>query len=71
MHSVHDDTHSMYTADLEKNTTEIIEMPDGIILDESPVLAPDEINNQTLDLDYASLMKRDISRRFVPSTGFK
>ena len=70
MHSSHDNTHSMYTANLDKNSTNIIEMPDDVLLDESPI-APDEINNQTLDMDYASLMKREIEARFVPSTGFK
>ena len=71
MHSIHDNTHSMYTANLDTNTTELIEMPDGVLLDESPV-APDDINNQTLDMEYATeIMKREISARFVPSTGWK
>ena len=70
MHSSHDNTHAMYKANLEANTTEILSLPDDILLD-SPEVAPDEINNQTLDIDYADLMKREISARFVPSTGFK
>ena len=70
MHSSHDNTHAMYKADLEANTTEFLSLPDGILLD-APPLASDDINNQTVNIDYADLMKREISARFVPSTGFK
>ena len=70
MHSPHDDHHAMYEADLLKGTTTLIELPDGVI-DGEPPIAPDEINNQTLDMDFSSLMKREISSRFVPATGFK
>jgi hypothetical protein len=68
LHSTHDQTHAMYQADLAKKTTMALNLPDGVVLDAAPI-APDEINNQTLDGNFLS--EREISRRFVPATGFK
>ena len=73
MHSSHDGTHSMYEANLDAKTTNTIELPDGVVLDNA-VVAPDEINNQTLKNEtFKELSDRDLDRhsRFVPSTGYK
>ena len=70
MHSSHDNHHAMYEANLDKGATKIVVLPEGVIMGKAPI-APDEINNQTLDMDFTAEMKREISTRFVPSTGFK
>ena len=70
MHSLHDQTHATYEADLENNVTKLIVFPDGIVLDNAPI-APDEINNQTQNMKFTSLLKRELSSRFVPATGYR
>ena len=39
-------------------------------LDEAPV-APDDINNQTINDQFEYEIKRELSSRFVPSHGFR
>ena len=57
----------MYRADLETHTTTTIELPDGIIFDDPPI-APDDVNQGALN---GSFFGREITRRFVPATGYK
>jgi len=64
MHSSHDDGHSMFRVDMITGETTAVDMPDGIIFDSAPI-APDEINNGTMNMP-----EREITTRFVPSTGY-
>ena len=70
MHSSHDMTHSTYKVNLKTNVTELVEFPGGMKLDEAPV-APDDINNQTVNDQFDDEIKRELSKRFVPSHGFR
>ena len=70
MHSLHDKTHSTFEANLDTGVTKVITLPNGIILDNSPI-APDEINNHTQNMDFTNVLKRELSSRFVPATGYR
>ena len=69
MHSIHDNTHAMYEANVDTTSTKLVELPDGIILDNSP--ASDMMSNKTLDVELSSILKRELSTRFVPATGYR
>jgi len=57
-------THSTYKVNLKTNVTELVEFPGGMKLDEAPV-APDDINNQTVNDQFDDEIKRELSKRFV------
>ena len=69
MHSIHDNTHAMYEANVHTASTKLVELPDGIILDNSP--ASDMMSNKTLDVELSSILKKELYTRFVPATGYR
>ena len=68
MHSSHDDGHSMYTVDMATGATTVVEMPTDITFDDAPFVPGGYGSNSTANNDYG---KRDITRRFVPTNGYK
>ena len=67
MHSSHDDGHSMFTVDMATGATTVIEMPTDITFDDAPFIPGGYGSNTTASRQG----KREITRRFVPTNGYK
>ena len=70
MHSAHDDGHSMFTVDMATGATSVVEMPTDITFDDGAFVPGGYSPNTTANNDYG-YGKRDITRRFVPTNGYK